>query len=208
MDTHENANTDDGIQIRKVACDRILRRIEQGNGKRAYQDRHIEIRDPGWKFFESVSVWTHPKEAASESPLPKYRKKTVTHTAFVREPHLALNPHGRRSLLRHPKVWRRGADRVVVPHARHLAVLLRRLDVRNLVRTGVARRAAGLFGELGERRGGEGREEIRHGVPGATDDRAVVRAGAGADAGGSRETGHGGGKERTAGVGAVGLMAG
>ena len=159
-------------------------------------------------FLSRSASGSHPKEAANESTLPKYRKKIVTHTAFVREPHLALDPHGRRSLLRHPDVRRRGADRVVVPHARHLAVLLRRLDVRNLVRTGVARRAAGLFGELGERRGGEGREEIRHGVPGATDDRAVVRAGAGADAGGSRETGHGSGKERTAGVGAVGLMAG
>lgn len=75
MDTHENANTDDGIQIRKVACDRILRRIEQGNGKRANQDRHIEIRDPGWKFFESVSVWIASKEAASESPSPNTEKK-------------------------------------------------------------------------------------------------------------------------------------
>lgn len=41
--THQDANTDDGVQIRKVACDGILRRIEKGNGERAYQDRHIEI---------------------------------------------------------------------------------------------------------------------------------------------------------------------
>jgi hypothetical protein len=123
----------------------------------------------------------------------------MVHTAFVREPHLALDPHGRWSLLRHPNLRRCGGDRVVVPHARHLAVLLRRLDVRDLVRAGVPRRAAGLLGELGERRGGEGREEVRHGVPGATDDRAVVRAGAGADAGGSRETGHGGGEREDVG---------
>ena len=75
MDTHENANTDDGIQIRKVACDKILRRIEQGNGKRAYQDRHIEIRDPGWKIFESVSAGSHPKKQQARAPSPNTEKK-------------------------------------------------------------------------------------------------------------------------------------
>lgn len=45
-DTHQDANADKGVQIRKLACDGILRRIEKGNGKRANQDRHIEIRDP------------------------------------------------------------------------------------------------------------------------------------------------------------------
>ena len=46
MDTHQDANADNGVQIRKLARDGILRCIEKGNGKRAYQDRHIEIRDP------------------------------------------------------------------------------------------------------------------------------------------------------------------
>ena len=77
---------------------------------------------------------------------------------------------------------RHGRDRVIVPHARHLPVLLlRRVDVRDRVHAGVSRWAAGLLGELRERRGGEGREEIGHCVPGAPDER-VVRVGARAGA--------------------------
>jgi hypothetical protein len=47
LSTYQDANADDGIDICKVARDRILRCIEHCDGERAYQDGHIDIRYPG-----------------------------------------------------------------------------------------------------------------------------------------------------------------
>ncbi len=88
---------------------------------------------------------------------------------------------------------------MVVAHRGHLAVLVRRLDVGYLVRAGVARRTGGPLRELGEGARGEGREELRHRVPGAADERAVElvgAAGAGSAGGELGLEGHGGGAMR------------
>jgi len=58
---------------------------------------------------------------------------------------------------------------MVIAHGRHLAVLLRRFDIWDLIDAGVALGAA-RFGELGEGAPGERLEEIRHGMPGAADE--------------------------------------
>jgi hypothetical protein len=44
--TYKDATANDGVDIRKVACDGILRCIEECHGERSYQDGHIEIRHP------------------------------------------------------------------------------------------------------------------------------------------------------------------
>lgn len=129
------------------------------------------------KLLKKKRVSQRSKQEPNSPAKKTGRQGNKTHTAFVREPHLALDPHGRRSLLGHPNVRRRAGDRVIIPHGGHLAVLLRRLDIRDRVRAGVPRRTAGFLWELGERGGGEGGEEIRHGVPGATDERLVGAAG-------------------------------
>lgn len=97
---------------------------------------------------ESVSQTTN-----QQASTPSERKENKTHTAFIREPHFALDPHSRRSLLRHPNVRRHSGDRVIIPHGGHLTVPLRRLHIRNLVRASISRWAARFLGQLGERRG-------------------------------------------------------
>jgi len=57
--------------------------------------------------------------------------------AFVCEPNLALDPHRRWDLLGDAHL-RRDGNGMIVPHGGHLAVLIRRSDIGNLVRAGVA----------------------------------------------------------------------
>jgi hypothetical protein len=62
---------------------------------------------------------------------------------------------------------------MVVPHRGHLTVLLCRLDIWDVVRACIAGWSGGLFRELLEGAGGEGREEVRHRMPGTANQGAV-----------------------------------
>lgn len=61
---------------------------------------------------------------------------------------------------------------MIVPHGRHLAVLLRWSDIGNLVQAGVAP-GTSCLGELVEGAPGERLKDIGHRVPGAADKRVV-----------------------------------
>ena len=67
----------------------------------------------------------------------KVGRKIKALTAFVCEPYLTLDPHWRWNLLGDAHLrWNR--DGMIVPHGRHLAVPICRIDIRNLVNTSVA----------------------------------------------------------------------
>lgn len=110
-------------------------------------------------------------------------KEDTIRTAFIRKPDFALDPHRGRSLLGHTHL-RRHRDRVIVPHRRHRPSLLRRVDIRDRIRAGVARGTARFLRELRQGARGEGGEDIRHRVPRAPYERAMDLVGAaGADCG-------------------------
>jgi len=115
-------------------------------------------------------------------------------SAFIREPDFALDPHGSRRLLGHADL-RRDRDGVIVSHRGHLAALLLRLDVRDLVRARITRRTGGLLRELRQGFGREGGEEVGHGVPGTLNEGGMDVVCAVDAAGGELVvTGHGGKK--------------
>jgi len=128
-------------------------------------------------------------------------------TAFIREPHFALDPHGSRRLLGHADL-RRDRDGVIVSHRGHLAALLLRLDVRDFIRARITRRTGGFLRELRQGTRREGGEEVGHGVPGTLNEGAMDLVGAVGAAGGElMATGHDG-KELKGRVSTGGLVIG
>ena len=161
--THQNDHAEGCVCIRKVPGYLILRCVEQRKCKSADQHGGLQVCDPGCDIF-SVPTERH---MCSQRVLS-------TPTSFVRKPDLAFDLNRRCDLLGHPDLRWEAVDRVVVTHGGHLAVLVL-LSVWDIVYARVpGPTLEGLLGERRQRGGGEGREDLGHGIPGPAEDARVA----------------------------------